>query len=121
MSGSKSNGDEPTFKWGRRSHTGRVAGKPAYFYESFTYDGIEYFLYDSVYLHAVNEPEPHIGKLLKAWEYGDPATKKIKVLWFFRPVELRNWLRDHQSENNELFLASGEGAGLANVNPLVKQ
>ncbi|CAN6445079.1 unnamed protein product [Victoria cruziana] len=118
MSGSKSNGDEPTFKWGRRSHTGRVAGKPAYFYESFTYDGIEYFLYDSVYLHAVNEPEPHIGKLLKAWEYGDPGTKKIKVLWFFRPVELRNWLRDHQSENNELFLASGEGAGLANVNPL---
>ncbi|XP_031490640.1 protein ANTI-SILENCING 1-like [Nymphaea colorata] len=118
MSGPEANGDEPKFKWGKKSHTGRVAEKPAYFYESFTYDGIEYFLYDSVYLHAANEPEPYIGKLLKAWEYGDPAMKRIKVLWFFRPIELQNWLGDHQPQKNELFLASGEGVGLANINPL---
>ncbi|KAF3787515.1 hypothetical protein EJ110_NYTH23062 [Nymphaea thermarum] len=118
MPGPEANGDDPKFKWGKKSHTGRVAEKPAYFYESFTYDGIEYFLYDSVYLHAANEPEPYIGKLLKAWEYGDPAMKRIKVLWFFRPIELQNWLGDHQPQKNELFLASGEGVGLTNINPL---
>ncbi|XP_058081707.1 protein ANTI-SILENCING 1 isoform X2 [Magnolia sinica] len=109
-------GDNPTFKWGKKRGVGG-AKKEVQFYESFTYDEIEYVLYDCVYLYKEGEPEPYIGKLIKLWEQPN-RKKKIKVLWFFRPIELLNWLGDDHALENEIFLACGEGMGLANVNPL---
>ncbi|KAF8393360.1 hypothetical protein HHK36_021603 [Tetracentron sinense] len=104
------------FKWGKKRGVGGKK-KDIQFYESFTYDGVDYFLYDCVYLHKEGEPEPFIGKLVKIWEQPDHK-KKVKVLWFFYPVEILNWLGDDVPLENELFLASGEGVGLANVNSL---
>ncbi|KAG6492983.1 hypothetical protein ZIOFF_047955 [Zingiber officinale] len=43
--------------------------------------------------------------------------KKVKILWFFRPNELENYLIDTPLEK-EIFLATGEGVGLFNINPL---
>ncbi|KAK9273231.1 hypothetical protein L1049_018038 [Liquidambar formosana] len=63
------------------------------------------------------ESEPYIGKIIKIWENPD-KTKKVKILWFFRRCEILNYLGDEETPENELFLASGEGVGLANVNPL---
>jgi hypothetical protein len=106
------------FKWGIKKGVGGKK-KDFQFYQSFTYDGVEYELYDCVYLWVDGEPEPHIGKLLKIME--NPDKKKIvKVLWFFRPCEVLKYpgvVVD--AAEDELFLASGEGAGLANLNPLV--
>ncbi|TYK31337.1 protein ANTI-SILENCING 1 [Cucumis melo var. makuwa] len=70
------------FQWGKKKGIGGKK-KDVTFYESFTYDGVEYFLYDSVYLYKEGEPEPYID-----------------------------------TRENELFLASGDGIGLANVNSL---
>ncbi|KAA8541868.1 hypothetical protein F0562_023020 [Nyssa sinensis] len=52
------------FSWGSKR---RIVGpnKDIHLYESFTYDGVEYFLYDSVYLWRDNQPDPDIGKLGK--------------------------------------------------------
>lgn len=105
------------FKWGKKRGRGGKSGD-VQFYESFTYDGVEYTLFDSVYLYKEGEPEPFIGKLVKIWEKSD-KTKKVKVLWFFRPCEILNFLSTSETRENELFLASGEGLGLANLNPLV--
>ncbi|XP_057957391.1 protein ANTI-SILENCING 1 [Malania oleifera] len=104
------------FKWNKKRGVGGKK-KEIQFYESFTYDGIDYALYDCVYLYKEGEPEPYIGKLIKIWELPD-KTKKVKILWFFRPLEVSNWLGEERTLENELFLASGEGVGLANVNPL---
>ncbi|XP_059461881.1 protein ANTI-SILENCING 1-like [Corylus avellana] len=105
------------FKWGKKKGVGGKK-KDFQFYQSFTYDGVEYELYDCVYLLAAGESEPHIGKLIKILE--NPLKKKtVKVLWFFRPCEMLKYpgvVVD--TAENELFLASGEGAGLANMNPL---
>lgn len=109
--------ESPEFKWGKKRGIGGKK-RDVQFYESFTYDGVEYTLYDCVYLYKENEPEPYIGKLIKIWENADKS-KKVKVLWFFRPCEILNFLGDDQPPENELFLASGEGVGLANVNALV--
>ncbi|KAL5995274.1 hypothetical protein ACLOJK_025332 [Asimina triloba] len=109
-------GDKPAFKWGKKRCMGG-AKRSIPIYESFTYDEVEYFLYDCVYLYKDGEVEPYIGKLIKIWELPN-GEKKIKVLWFFRPVEIRNYLRDNVALEKELFLASGEGVGLVNVNPL---
>jgi hypothetical protein len=106
------------FKWGEKKNAG-VKRKDFQFYQSFTYDGVEYELYDCVYLWVDGEPEPHIGKLVKIVENPDKK-KRVKVLWFFRPCEVLKYpgvVVD--AAENELFLASGEGAGLANMNPLV--
>lgn len=104
------------FRWGKKRGLGGKK-KEVQFYESFFYDGLEYYLHDAVYLYKEDEPEPYIGKLIKIWE--QPGnTRKVKVLWFFRPVEILNWLGDEVPQENELFLASGEGVGLANVNHL---
>ncbi|POO03908.1 Splicing factor-like protein [Trema orientale] len=104
------------FKWGQvKGKGGRK--KDVQFYGSFTYDGVEYALYDSVYLYKEGEPEPCIGKLIKIWENRE-KTKKVKVLWFFRPCEISNYLGVEEASENELFLASGEGVGLCNINPL---
>ncbi|KAI4337462.1 hypothetical protein L6164_015877 [Bauhinia variegata] len=111
-------GQEETieFKWGKRKGIGGKK-KDVQFYKSFTYDGVEYDLYDSVYLYNEGEPEPYIGKLIKIWENADKS-KKVKVLWFFRPCEILNFLGTNETCDNELFLAAGAGTGLANVNPL---
>lgn len=110
------NGDDLEFEWGKKRRTGGVK-KEVQFYESFTYDGIEYFLYDCVYLYTDNDPEPYLGKLIKIWEQPNQK-KKIKILWFFRPIEILSWLGDDVVLENEIFLASGEGVGLANIMPL---
>ncbi|KAG7024535.1 Protein ANTI-SILENCING 1, partial [Cucurbita argyrosperma subsp. argyrosperma] len=104
------------FQWGKRKGIGGKK-KDVTFYESFTYDGVEYFLYDSVYLYKEGEPEPYIGKILKIWQNPD-KTKKVKILWFFRSCEIRNYLGAEDTREDELFLASGDGVGLANINPL---
>ncbi|XP_054796586.1 protein ANTI-SILENCING 1-like isoform X7 [Prosopis cineraria] len=104
------------FKWGKmKARGGR--NKAVIFYESFTYDGVEYSLFDSVYVYKEGEEEPYIGKLIKIWETSD-KNKKVKILWFFRPCEILNFLPTNETRNNELFLASGEGLGLVNINPL---
>ncbi|KAF5195884.1 Bromo-adjacent-like (BAH) domain protein, partial [Thalictrum thalictroides] len=107
---------EPEFTWGIKRGMGGKK-KEVQFYESFTYDGIEYFLYDNVYLFNDREPEPYIGKLVKIWEQPQQI-RKVKVIWFFRPVEILNWVGDDSAVENELFLASGDGVGLANINAL---
>ncbi|XP_059633112.1 protein ANTI-SILENCING 1-like [Cornus florida] len=103
------------FKWGKKRGVGGKK-KEVQFYESFTYDGLEYTLHDSVYLHKEGAL-PYIGKLIKIWENAD-KTKKVKVHWFFRPSEILHCLQDKETLENEIFLASGQGVGLANVNPL---
>ncbi|XP_010687440.2 protein ANTI-SILENCING 1 [Beta vulgaris subsp. vulgaris] len=108
--------DEIDFSWGiKRGRGGQK--KEVQFYESFTYDGVEYFLYDSVYLFKEGETKPYIGKLIKIWEHSNSA-RKVKVLWFFYPSEISNYIKGENVLENELFLASGVGKGLANINPL---
>ncbi|RDX89664.1 Protein ANTI-SILENCING 1, partial [Mucuna pruriens] len=104
------------FKWGKRKGIGGRK-KDVQFYESFSYDGVEYSLFDSVFLYKEGEPEHYVGKIVKIWENSD-KTKKVKVLWYFRPSEILNFLEGCETLDNELFLASGEGVGLVNVNPL---
>ncbi|KAG9455794.1 hypothetical protein H6P81_000302 [Aristolochia fimbriata] len=108
-------GSDPKFEWGKKRGIGG-AKKDVQFYESFTYDGIEYHLYDCVYLYKEGDPEPYIGKLVKI--FGKKDEKKIKVVWFFRPIEILNWLGDIVPLQNEIFLAFGEGVGVYNLNPL---
>lgn len=90
------------------------------FYESFTYDGVDYSLYDCVYMHSDEETKPYIGKLIKIWETVG-KTKEVKIRWFFHSSEILNWLGDENAHANEIFLASGEGVGVANTNPLVNE
>lgn len=110
------NDEEVEFVWGRKRGLGGKR-KEVQFYESFTYDGMEYALYDCVYMHKEGEL-PYIGKIIKIWENPDKS-RKIKIHWFFRPSEILYHLKDVQVAENEVFLASGEGTGLANVNSLV--
>lgn len=107
---------EPEFKWLQKRRR-RGKNKDVQFYSSFTYDGVDYALYDCVYMYKEGE-EPYIGKLVKIWENADKS-KKIKVQWFFRPSEISYYLKDEDVLENELFFASGEGTGLVNLNPLV--
>ncbi|XP_056162452.1 protein ANTI-SILENCING 1 [Syzygium oleosum] len=111
-----SRSDDIDFKWGRKKG---VSGKKrgVQFYDSFYLDGVEYNLYDCVYLFKESEPEPYIGKLVRIWEAPDKS-RRAKILWFFRPCEIVNHLGTEELRENELVLASGEGVGLANVNPL---
>ncbi|PHT35355.1 hypothetical protein CQW23_27155 [Capsicum baccatum] len=108
--------EEVEFVWGRKRGLGGKR-KEVQFYESFTYDGMEYALYDCVYMHKEGEL-PYIGKIIKIWENPDKS-RKIKIHWFFRPSEILYHLKDVQVAENEVFLASGEGTGLANVNSLL--
>ncbi|KAK2407271.1 protein ANTI-SILENCING [Trifolium repens] len=102
------------FKWGNKRGTG-LKNKDTQFYESFVYDGVEYFLYDSVYFYHTNHVDTSIGKLVKMYEISS-GEKKIKVVWFFRPSEIRNFLKSYQPSWNELFLASGKSTGVSNIN-----
>ena len=114
------------FKWGKKR---RVGGKKkdVQFYESFTFDGDEYSLYDSVLVGDASEQDSHdifVAKIIKIWEHTNKRAKtprQVKLLWFFRPSEISPHLLEGVQDvlANELFLASGEGPGLANVNPLV--
>ncbi|KAM0017396.1 putative BAH domain, nucleotide-binding alpha-beta plait domain superfamily [Helianthus debilis subsp. tardiflorus] len=104
------------FRWGHKSRVGKKNPKIQY-YESFTYDGVNYSLYDSVYLWSGDQRLPDIAKIIDIYE--TPRLKKmVKVVWYFRPTEVQKWLRGVRHLNNELFLASGEGNGLFNFNPL---
>lgn len=106
--------DAPRFQWGKKRGVGG-AKKSIQFYESFMIDNIIYSLYDSVY--SYNEVgEPHIGKIVKLWQQPDNK-RKVKLVWFFRPNELKNYLEDTPLEK-EIFLATGQGVGLFNINPL---
>ncbi|KAL0926327.1 hypothetical protein M5K25_002545 [Dendrobium thyrsiflorum] len=104
------------FQWGKRRGVGN-ANKDVQFYESFIYDEESYSLYDNVYLFKEGDNEPYVGKILKIWE--QPGQKRrVKILWFFRPNDISRYLDGHASSEKDLFLASGEGIGLSNVNPL---
>lgn len=107
--------EEVEFVWGRKRGIGGKR-KEVQFYESFIYDGVEYTLYDCVYMHKEGE-HPYIGKIIKIWENPDKS-RKVKIQWFFRSTEILYHLKDVKVAENEVFLASGEGTGLANVNPL---
>ncbi|XP_055805190.1 protein ANTI-SILENCING 1-like isoform X3 [Solanum dulcamara] len=108
--------DSPKFSWGAKKGKGALH-KDIQFYKSFTYDGVEFNLYDCVYMCRRGEEEPDIGKIVKVWE---TKTRKriVKVVWFFRPTEITHWLDNIKVLGNELFLASGEGVGLSNCNPV---
>lgn len=111
------------FKWGKKKGVGGKK-KDVQFYESFTYDGEEYRLYDCVLVGNASEPdsnEPFIGMIIKIWEHADKhIPRKVKLLWFFKPSEISPYLEGIPDVlPNELFLASGEGRGLANINQLV--
>ncbi|KAJ6793085.1 protein ANTI-SILENCING 1-like isoform X1 [Iris pallida] len=103
------------FQWGKKRGIGG-AKRDSQFYESFTFDGDEYSLYDCAYLCKKDEEEPYIGKIIKIWE--QDGKKKVKILWFFRPSDVPDYLGDHAPTEKEIFLASGEGVGLSNINPL---
>ncbi|XP_019089870.1 PREDICTED: protein ANTI-SILENCING 1-like [Camelina sativa] len=110
------------FKWGKKKSVGG-RNKDVKFYESFTYDGDEYHLYDCVLVGNSSEPdstEPFVGKIIKIWEHANKhIPRKVKLLWFFKPSEILPYLEGvPEVLANELFLASGEGRGLANINEL---
>lgn len=88
------------------------------FYESFILEGIEYSLYDTVYLWNSGLDEPSIGKLIKILET-ENHEKKVEVVWFFRPSEIRYYLGDVRLLDTEIFLACGEGEGLSKAIQLV--
>ncbi|KAJ8549291.1 hypothetical protein K7X08_032998 [Anisodus acutangulus] len=106
--------DSPEFNWGAKKGKG-AHNKGVQFYKSFTYDGVEFNLYDCVNMWRPGEEEPDIGKIVRAWE---TTTRKriVKVVWFFRPTEVTHWLGNIKVLPNELLLASGEGVGLSNCN-----
>lgn len=104
------------FRWGKMKGVGKDKGTQ--FYESFVYGDVEYFLYDVVFLYQDGVPEPFVGKLIKIWELRQEK-KRIKIHWFFRPGEIRSYLEDGEYFKNELFLATGKGTGLYNINSLV--
>ncbi|CAI9289064.1 unnamed protein product [Lactuca saligna] len=104
------------FKWLIKKGRGGK-NKEVQFYGSFIYDGVEYVLYDCVYMYKEGLREPYIGKLTKIWENADKS-KKVKVHWFFRPEEISKWVGDTKTLENEILFASGEGVGLTNISPL---
>ncbi|CAA7025920.1 unnamed protein product [Microthlaspi erraticum] len=111
------------FKWGKKRGNG-VENKDVQFYESFTYDGSEYSLYDCVLLGVASKPDSpefFVGKIIKMWEHTDQRQnpRNVELLWFFKPSELSRYLQRVQDVlPNELFLASGSGVGLTNANQL---
>ncbi|XAR50586.1 hypothetical protein NMG60_11004945 [Bertholletia excelsa] len=106
-------GENIEFIWGRRKC---ICGEDndVQLYESFTYDGMEYSLYDCVYTCSDQDSEPHIGKIVEIWE-DQSHEKVVKIVWFFHPAEIHHWLADIKPSKNEIFLASGEGKGLFNL------
>lgn len=103
------------FSWGKKRAKGGIK-MDTQFYDSFTFDNVKYSLYDNVYLFKSGESEPYIGKIIKIWQQNQ--AKKVKILWFFLPDEIQKHLSGPVMEK-EIFLACGEGVGLADINPLV--
>ncbi|KAL6652087.1 hypothetical protein ACP70R_011012 [Stipagrostis hirtigluma subsp. patula] len=110
------NSDKIQFSWGKLKAKGGVK-MDIHFYDSFTFDNVKYSLYDCVYLFKNGDPEPYIGKIVKIWE--QKQAKKVKILWFFLPDEIQKYLGGPVMEK-EIFLASGDDTGHADVNPLVE-
>ncbi|WZZ12268.1 hypothetical protein YC2023_105357 [Brassica napus] len=107
------------FKWGKRRGP-CVENEDVQYYESFTYGGCEYCLYDCV--SVGDSPRVFfVGKIIKMWEYTDQRQdpRRVELLWFFKPSELSVYLEGVGDVlANELFLASGSGVGLTNENLL---
>ncbi|XP_076924364.1 protein ANTI-SILENCING 1-like [Bidens hawaiensis] len=104
------------FIWGHKTRLGKQNPNFQH-YESFTLDGIDYFLYDSVYMWCGNQKPPYVAKIIDMYE--TPRLKKmVKIVWYFRPIEAQKWLQGACYLNNELFLALGEGNGVCNFNPV---
>lgn len=110
-------GDLKDFKWGRKRGVG-VKNKAIQFYESFVYEGVKYSLYDCAYFYDTRHVETSIGKLVRMYE-GPSHNKMVKVVWFLRPGEIRNFMGHYRPSWDELFLASGVGKGVSNLNYLV--
>ncbi|CAH8327412.1 unnamed protein product [Eruca vesicaria subsp. sativa] len=106
--------ENPNFKWGLKKAVGRT-DKTVSFYESFTYEDIEYRLFDCAYFQIQGQCETSIGKLIRMYETS-AGEKKVKVLWFFRPMDIRSYLRDYVPQWDELFLACGDDPGVYNIN-----
>ncbi|KAG2309850.1 hypothetical protein Bca52824_029598 [Brassica carinata] len=106
--------ESPDFKWGVKKAVGRT-DKSVSFYESFTYEDIEYRLFDCAYFQIHGQCETSIGKLIRMYETS-AGEKKVKVLWFFRPMDIRSYLRDYVPQWDELFLACGDDPGVYNIN-----
>ncbi|CAB4303242.1 unnamed protein product [Prunus armeniaca] len=111
----ETNMEDDYFNWGKKGGVGEV--ERVQFYESFTLEGMEYSLYDCVHFYRSGCCETDIGKLVEIYDTEDHE-KKIKVVWFFRPPDIHNFLGDWKPCRNEILLASGVGQGLSNVNPL---
>ncbi|KAH0908673.1 hypothetical protein HID58_031994 [Brassica napus] len=111
--------DPLPFKWGKRRGP-CVENEDVQYYESFTYGGCEYCLYDCV--SVGDSPRVFfVGKIIKMWEYTDQRQdpRRVELLWFFKPSELSVYLEGVGDVlANELFLASGSGLGLTNENLL---
>ncbi|XP_021736776.1 protein ANTI-SILENCING 1-like isoform X1 [Chenopodium quinoa] len=103
-----------TFKWGIKMVTDDSEIKS---YKSFRYQGVQYSLHDCVYLYREGAKDTDIGKLVKMWE-SKAGAKRGRVIWFFRPADVCNFIREYEPSWNELFLASGEGRGVSNIIPL---
>lgn len=109
--------EDPCFKWGAKREMGRKNHNVS-FYESFTFEGIEYRLLDCAYFFVYGQCETSIGKLVSMYETSK-GEKKVKVIWFFRPSDIRSFLGEYEPQWNELFLASGDGTGVSNINGVV--
>ncbi|VVA97748.1 unnamed protein product [Arabis nemorensis] len=112
----KSNGGKvvPYFKWGVKKGVGRT-NKNVQFFESFTYEGIEYRLFDCAYFFVDGQCETSIGKLVRMYETST-GEKLVKVMWFFRPSDIRSFLGGYEPQWDELFLACGDEEGVYNIN-----
>lgn len=109
--------EKPDFKWGAKRGVGRKDNKVR-FYESFTCDGIEYRLFDCAYFYVHGQCETSIGKLVSMYETS-AGEKKVKVIWFFRPIDIHRFLGDYEPQWDELFLACGDETGVSNINDVV--
>ncbi|KAL5071302.1 hypothetical protein RYX36_022189 [Vicia faba] len=105
------------FKWGIKRGKGGKKGNMQ-FYESFTLNGVDYALFDTVYIKNGAQPEPHIGKIIKIWKTPSEKSRKIKVQRFVRPCEISKLLTGIKIYYNELFLTCGDCTELATINPL---
>ncbi|XP_058724743.1 protein ANTI-SILENCING 1-like [Vicia villosa] len=106
------------FKWGKKRGKGGKK-RDIQFYESFTLNGVDYSLFDTVYIKNGAQSEPHIGKIIKIWETStSEKARKIKIQRFVRPREISKLLTRVKIYYNELFLACGDCTELAIINPL---
>ncbi|KAF7812367.1 protein ANTI-SILENCING 1 isoform X1 [Senna tora] len=71
--------DETDFKRDNNRGDG-LKNKDVQFYESFTYKGVEYFLYDCVYFYQAGDFETSIGKLVRIFETPTHEKKKATAL-----------------------------------------